>query len=131
MNREQSTAQAGTVETKGSARPEEDWARHRREERRRPIASKEDRAMEEKGAPLSHVRVVREAKQRLCSVLLALLLVECKLRGGGLLCADDVRVSGVSDGEGRHAEIFTASSAQINVVCTMIQKYRRQCHLVE
>ena len=107
-----------------------------------PIASKQGPGNGRKTArqgngrrTLSHVRVVRdarvvtEAKRRLCSMLLALLLVECKLRGGGLLCADDVRVSRVGDGEGRHAEIFTASSAQINVVCTNIQKIC-QCHLV-
>ena len=47
-NREPPTALVGTAETKGKARTKEDWARHRREERRRPRASKEDRATEER-----------------------------------------------------------------------------------
>ena len=36
----------------------------------------------------------------------------------GLLRADDVRIARVGDGERRHAEVFTARSTQVDVVCT-------------
>jgi hypothetical protein len=48
-NLEQPTAPGGAAETNGNARTEEDWARHRRKERRRPIASKPGREMEDRG----------------------------------------------------------------------------------
>jgi hypothetical protein len=37
---------------------------------------------------------------------------------GALLGADDIRVAGVRDGQGRHAEVLTARGTQIDVVCT-------------
>jgi len=47
-------------------------------------------------------------------------LVRLKISLGRLQRADDVRISRIGDGQGAHAEVFTAGGSQLNVGAAVV-----------